>query len=303
MTHIRNTTDGSNQAPRLRIDLNLGNVWDLPDCSAGPRGDRAAQLAAIKAAGYEGVQGGSDDQEVALIRAAGLRFTTSGRINAPAEAEPQAARAKAIGADCHTVHVAWGHESEAEVDALCRAILAASLQYDLPIYIETHRATITQDTWRTVQILARHPGLRLNGDFSHWYTGLEMPYGDFAEKLKFLAPAFERTRFCHARCGNSSHIQVPLEHPSMVAAMDHFRAMWTAAFAGFLRSAKAGEVFIFAPELLPPCINYARTVRSPDGQRWVEDGDRWNDAKRYAEIARECFELAKRQIGTTESAR
>ena len=292
MREIRNINDGSGQPPRLRFDLNLGTLWDLPDFSAAPRGDRTTQLSVLRQSGYEGVQGEAAD--VALARAVGMRATMSGRVNTPTEVVPQVQAARQAGADCLTLHVGWGHEDDDACDALVEAIIDASLAYDLPVYVETHRATITQDTWRTVQLIVRHPGLRLNGDFSHWYTGLEMLYGDFEAKLRFLAPALERVRFCHARCGNSSHIQVPLEHPSMPDAIVHFRRMWTLAFAGFLRSAVPGDVFPFAPELLPPCINYARTVRSPEGSRWVEDGDRWLDAKRYCDIASDCWDLAQR---------
>ena len=38
-------------------------------------------------------------------------------------------------------------------------------------HIETHRATICQGMWRTVQFVKRFPELRFNGDFSHWYAG------------------------------------------------------------------------------------------------------------------------------------
>ena len=133
------------------------------------------------------------------------------------------------------------------------------------------------------------PELRFNGDFSHWYTGLEMPYGDFEEKLEFLRPVFERTRFLHGRIGDPGCIQVdvgddPAHEPTSVA---HFRSMWTAAMRGFLASATDGDVLPFVPELLPAGIHYARTIPDDDappdadGRRPErEEGDRWTQALR-----------------------
>lgn len=68
-------------------------------------------------------------------------------------------------------------EDDDEAARLIDAVLNASVRYDVPLYVETHRATIFQDLWRAVQFVARFPELRFNGDFSHWYTGLEMVYG------------------------------------------------------------------------------------------------------------------------------
>ncbi len=286
--------DGTATAPYLRTDFNMGNLLSLPATSACPRGDLRTVLSGIKAAGYRGVQGG--DAELALCRELGLGCTTSGRVNRPGEIAPLAAAWKRAGFEAATLHVGWGHESDAEADVLVREIIAAARAEDLPIAVETHRATITQDTWRTVQLVERHPDLRINLDFSHWYTGLEMPYGDYAEKLAFLAPVWERVVFVHARCGNSSQIQVALAHPSMTTAMGHFRQAWTLAFAGFLHHARPGDFLSFNPELLHPEINYARSFKDASGQ-WVEDSDRWQDALALTAVARECFAAARARVG------
>ncbi len=287
----RNTTDYSFLPPRLRCYINMGNVDTLPAYSSGPKGDLRAKLPVLKAAGFEGIQG----SDPTLCRTFGMGCAGGGRYNHASEVAPSVKQLKADGFECATVHVAWGHESDVEIDALVREIIAVSVGEDFPVYIETHRATITQDTWRTVKLVERHPDVRFNADFSHWYTGLEMPYGDLQAKFDFLQPVFERVRFFHGRMGNSSHIQVPLADPTMSKAVDHFREMWTRSMAGFLRSAKPGDYVIFAPELLHPEINYARTFVDAHGRR-VEESDRWTEALRYAEIARECFAAAQGRV-------
>lgn len=288
---IRNTNDGSQQAPYLRTDVSLGSVSQLPPWSAGARLDGRALLQALKDAGFQGTQGG----DPVLCRELGLGCTTGGRVNKLGEIKPLAAQWKKAGYECSTLHVGWGHESDAEIDALVRDIHDASRAEDLPIYIETHRATITQDTWRTVQLVERHPEVRFNADLSHWYTGLEMPYGNIEEKWAFLAPVFERVRFFHGRIGNSSHMQMPFDHPSMGVAIGFFREMWTRCMVGFLASAKPGDFISFNPELLGG--NYAPTTRS-SRNTWEESSDRWQESVQMSAMAKECWAEAQKRRGT-----
>ncbi|HEX4125232.1 MAG TPA: hypothetical protein VHY37_10940, partial [Tepidisphaeraceae bacterium] len=77
--------------------------------------------------------------------------------------------------------------------------------------------------------------------------------------------------------------------------VDHFREMWTRSFAGFLKTAKKGDYITFSPELLGPGIYYARTFDDPTGKP-KEEGDRWQQAILYAQIARECFAEASKHI-------
>ncbi len=288
---IRTLNDGTRQAPHLKPCFNLGTLNDLPPHATAPRhSDKKELYTALKAAGYAGLQGADPK----LCAELGLLCFGGGRINKPAEAEPLVLRQKNEGVLCSTLHVAWGIEDDAEVDALADAILNASAKHDFPLYIETHRATITQDLWRTVQLVKRFPDLGINADYSHWYTGLEMPYGGVEPKADFLVPVFERVRFMHGRIGNSGCMQVDFGDGKDRPYIEHFRLLWTRSFKGFLKHAKPGDYVPFCPELLQPSINYARIFPGPDG-KLVEEGDRWQLARTMTEIAVECFsEAAKR---------
>src|SRR5207247_491838 len=201
---IPNTNDGSTRPPRLRLDINGSNVFGLPNSSTVPRGDDRAILSAVKAAGFEGIQTG----KVQAAREVGLRVTGGGRINTPQDAELRAIDAKKLEVDCFTAHVGWGIEDDEQVYRLVEATLRASEKHGVPIYIETHRATITDDIWRTVQLTRKFPEIRFNGDFSHWYTGHEMVYGDIEPKWEFMQPVFDRVRFIHGRIGSPGCMQV-----------------------------------------------------------------------------------------------
>ena len=277
-------TDGSPAAPRLRCDLNLGVFWDLPTWSSGPQGDEESRFRAVAAAGYAGVQ---CDKPV-LARANHLGCTFPGRFDSPAEIDGKVALWRSHGYEAASIHVGTGLEDDQLLDAYAVAILAAVHRHQFPLFVETHRATITQDLWRTVQLAKRHPDLRFNADFSHWYTGLEMLYGDMDAKLAFIEPILSRVGFMHGRIGTSGCIQARLDDPRVAAAIVTYRELWTRSMLGFLRAAGPGSFLPFNPELLPACINYAREIIGPDGQP-REECDRWEESLRLTAIARECW--------------
>lgn len=276
----------------LKTYLNLMALEDLPEWSAGPKTrEPRALLAAVREAGYEGVQfiAPLTAAERAACEGLGLGRCGLGRVNRPEEAESLASRLAAEGMECGTLHVGWGIESDAEARQLIEAVLTASARHRIPLYVETHRATLFQDMWRTVELVKRFPELRFNGDFSHWYTGNEMVYGDFEEKMRFIGPVLRRVRFMHGRIGNPGSIQVDVgdggesAHPYV----EHFKQLWRAAMRG-CREAQESNVMLFVPELLSPRIYYGRKLRMEGGEA-REECDRWLQGLVLMKIAEGCW--------------
>ena len=229
--------------PRLRVFMNLQSFDDMPQQAGG--------LRAICEAGYDGVQFGwqIDRAQLDEARRLGLGVCGSGRVNTPAEAAPLAKEAREAGLECLTLHVGWGTENDDEAAALIESVLSASTQFSIPLYPETHRATIFQDPWRTVKFLERFPDLEFNGDFSHWYTGTEMVYGGFENKMEFFRPVLGRIGFLHGRIGNPGCMQVDIGDGSVDGRpyVAHFRALWTESFLGYLlQKAALRPVLLYA---------------------------------------------------------
>jgi hypothetical protein len=292
--------DGSSDAPKLRVYLNLDNLVDLRADTIWPGLAGLPGYQRLKADGFEGVQLTTEDLPVAgaPLPHCGLNF-----IRIPAEADVIVAKHAERGDLCITVHVGWGLENDDEVCRLVDAILAASDKHSLPIFVETHRSTITQDLWRTVQMLKKFPDLRLNGDFSHYYCGQELAYGDWSTKLAFMEPIFARIGFLHGRIASPGCIQVPIEADlnsrpmqahGLINYLDHFRDLWIHAMVGFLRNARSGDVLIFAPELLSGTYYYARLFPRTSAQL-IEETDRYAQALIYQDLARTCFAEAQRR--------
>lgn len=295
MRHYYN--DASADAPKLRVYLNMDNLADLRPDSVWPGPEGGDCMARLRADGFDGVQVTSGEPPSASV----MPFCGLARINTPSEALPIATKHADRGDQCLTVHAGWGIEDDDVVYRLVESILSASEKTGLPVFIETHRATITQDMWRTVQITRRFPEVLFNGDFSHFYCGQEMVYGGLEMKMEFMSPIFDRVGFMHGRIASPGHMQMPVDAAATrpVAASGvtdyfaDFRTMWTRAMRGFLDYARAGDVLIFAPELLSGTYYYARMLPDACG-KLVEETDRYQQALLYQRIARECFAEARR---------
>ena len=293
--------DGSANPPGMSVFLNLDTLVDHARFDLQDESGRRECFQRLQADGFEGVQ---FTDNFRFEPGLGLRHCGLDRINAAQEADTVAARHVDRGDLCVTLHVGWGIEDDTEVSRLVEAILAASLRYRLPMFIETHRATITQDLWRTVQIARQFPEVRFNGDFSHYYCGQELVYGDWEQKLAFMEPIFSRIAFMHGRVASPGCIQVPIDPDlsarprqahGVVDYLAHFKNLWTRAILGFLRSAIPGDFLIFAPEILSGRHYYARMFQNESGHL-VEESDRYTQALLYRDLARSCFDSACQMI-------
>lgn len=291
--------DGSMHRPRLRRDIHVGSLLELPRASRGWRASTAEQLEMLKSDGYEAVQSwGPFDQ----IMAAGLRATGIARVMQPHGAELIATSHKESGLDMTVLHVGNGFETDGQMDALVGAVIEACTKHNYRLYIETHRGTLTQDIRRTLDLIERFPEIRFNADLSHWYTGHELTYGgEFLSRIEYLQPVFERVRSMHGRIGNTGAIQTALtdEGPYLT----HFRLLWQRCFEGFLRGAQPGDYLSFNPELLPMksgqgdeviwfCYAQRRNDLYDDPLQG-EATDRYEDAAQLWQIANECFDAAR----------
>jgi len=295
----RFVNDRTFDKPKLRVYLNLDNLIGLPPNSVWPGVTEASRDEQLRTDGFEGIQLTSGDAYPGRIS-----FTGLDRINLPADADSVALKHSERGDECITVHAGWGIEDDRDVFSLVEAILNASERHKLPIFIETHRATITQDIWRTVQIAKRFPEIRFNADFSHYYCGQELVYGDWDTKLAFMEPIFSRVGYIHGRIASPGCIQVPISadfgaRPNQahgtVNYLENFKELWTRAMLGFLRNARPGDVLIFAPELLSGANYYARMFPDKDGVL-VEESDRYAQALLLKDLSQACFGEAQRRL-------
>lgn len=268
---------------RLSRQVALVTGWDLPPWTTGPT-EFGQIFECAAAAGFEGIQVPLPDH-AKLARSAGLAKVSA---LAPARTTDEVDAIVGMWAgqdlDALVLHLGTGFETAEEAKDLFEAAFRAESHHGVPLLIETHRATLTQDPARTLALIGEFPDLRFCADLSHWYTGVEMVYGDFETKLAKLAPVFQRTRMIHGRISDPGCIQVAVQPDDQRPCVEHFRTMWSAVLAA---AAEAGvSEFPFVVELLPASVNYARTVER-DGIR-EEEVDRWAQAGVLWDIVQGC---------------
>ncbi|MEM0985072.1 MAG: hypothetical protein AAGJ32_02390 [Pseudomonadota bacterium] len=282
--------DPGGAAPALVRHINGGNLWNLPESSSAPA-DPQEQLMALHKAGVVSIQHPFPQ----MLPPSPLTLTGMGRVDAPDDADRIAKEHKEQGLVCTTLHVGSGLETDDQIDQLVSAVIEASAKRDYPLFIETHRATTTQDIRRTLDMVERFPDVRFNADLSHWYTGHEMTYGDIAAKFNAMQPVFDRVRYMHGRIGTPCCAQVALTGASDDREfVGHFREMWRRCMQGFSSTAEPDEVLPFAPELLPYELDVGGTTHKLYYMRrfsgsGAEESDRWEQAFVLFEIAEQCW--------------
>jgi len=142
---ISNTNVGSASAPGLRCYMNLMALDSLHANSRGPRDSSFREcLQQLREAGFEGVQftKPASPDELRECAELSMGIAVSGRMNVPAEVDRLAVEFAADSYECATLHVGWGLEDDVKAHRLIDAILNASERRRIPLYVETHRATI-----------------------------------------------------------------------------------------------------------------------------------------------------------------
>lgn len=271
----------------------MATLDELAAGTAGARETRQAQLAMLPAHGITGVLAWSDWP---AIRAAGLAPHAMARVDEAADAEAVVARHVDAGVANTTLHLGTAFDTDAQMDRLADAVLDASTRHGHPVLVETHRATVTQDPWRTLRWVERFPELRFSLDASHWVVGGELDYGGgFMARLPMLDPVLRRSPMVQGRIASGGAIQVGVEDPGPWRA--HAIALWTRAFALRLREAP-DEAIAFCPELLPHVagetwFGYAPVRRRDDAPLGIEETtDRFAEALRLFALADACASSA-----------
>lgn len=175
-----------------------------------------------------------------------------------------------------TLHLGWGLESDDEIDQFVNTVIQSSIDFKLPSYIETHRATIFQDLGRILSCIQRNPLTPIHGDYSHLYCGGEVPYGGFDSFFQKMTPIIQRTQCFHGRISNGQSIQVDFGCPKNESHKNHFLKLWETTLSHWAMKVHKGDCFLFIPELGPPSYGYAITAPNSNGE-WKELSCRWSE--------------------------
>ena len=190
-------------------------------------------------------------------------------VASPEQARRELDAAAAAGARYARCKLLSPHHEPHEVDACLAALAEAGERLDLPILVETHRDTATQDLAATAALLAAHPSLRLTLDVSHWRIGGDWPPAPrTAREAGLRALVLARVGSLHLRVSDGERIQVPLTAPH-AEAIDAACATWREAIATWA-SRSPGAAMPIIVELLPPPYAQVDACGRETSDRWAE---------------------------------
>ncbi len=262
--------------------------WGMTGLEQGGREYTLEQkIASIAQAGFDGINGfipspEEEEQWKRLLAYYGLTLSVNAYPSAPEDMSRFLERAVEFGGIQHiNVQVMTPFVVEGRAVELLGDLNRLSREAGIPVYIETHRGTITQDLLRTCSYIEALDDLRLTIDLSHYVVAGEM-HTISAEAEALLGKLLTRTGAIHARVSNGEQVQVDVgngEH----AMLRHFERWWRSGMAYWLDSAGQGDVLPFVVELGPP--PYAITTDECGGRKH-EISDRWEQSLFFMRMAR-----------------
>lgn len=158
---------------------------------------------------------------------------------------------------------------------LLSGIDALSRQAGIPVYVETHRGTITQDLIRTQQFIQALPMLKLTIDYSHYVVAGEL-HTVSPEAEQMLQSLLPNAYSIHTRISNGEQIQIDPGEAGNHPMLPHFARWWESAMRHWRSGPRQeGDTFPVVIELGPP--PYAITAGEA-GSRQSEISDRWTQS-------------------------
>ncbi|MGY1813894.1 sugar phosphate isomerase/epimerase family protein [Blastococcus sp. SYSU D00820] len=275
---------------RLVVSQSLWAMEDLP--LGGPQWTLPERVAAIADAGFDGlaVDLGARQAPAAadlrpLAEDAGLRVQVFAFVSEQRPLAEALAYAADVGARSMVLCGQVFPAGVAEAAATVRGWLAESSAAGMPVELETHRFTLTNDLHATVALLDAVPELPLAVDLSHYVVGNELPDGPDPRIDPLLDRVLERGTSFQGRIATRGQVQVGPRFPQHAGAVARFRGWWAQGFAAWRARNTADAELSFVCEL--GTTPYA--ITGPDG---AEISDRWADALLLADWARELFAAA-----------
>ena len=153
---------------------------------------------------------------------------------------------------------------------------------DLPVLFETHRDSLLNDLYYTLQVIDLVPDMRLCADLSHFVVDREMrdPISD--RDQSFIDRILDRSDCLQGRIANREQVQIQIDFPQHQPWVQIFKGWWREGMSRWRVRNGEDAALIFLCELGPP--PYAIT----DGDR-QELSDRWKEALTIRSWVREIW--------------
>jgi len=139
------------------------------------------------------------------------------------------------------------------------------------VLFETHRDSLLNDLFYTLQLIEEVPEMRLTADLSHFVVDREMWTPISETDQQYISTILDRSDCFQGRVASREQIQVQLSFPQHQVWVEIFKKWWSEGIKKWQERSLDDETVYFLCELGPP--GYAIT----DADQ-LELSDRWEEA-------------------------
>lgn len=154
---------------------------------------------------------------------------------------------------------------------------------ELPVLFETHRDSLLNDLYYTLQVIEMVPDMRLCADLSHFVVDREMRDPISAIDQAYIDRVLERSDCFQGRVANREQVQIQIGFPQHQQWVAIFRDWWRQGMRLWRDRNDGDATLIFLCELGPP--PYAIT-----GADQRELSNRWDEALRIKQWVEEIWD-------------
>ena len=169
-------------------------------------------------------------------------------------------------------------------------------QSGLPLLFESHRDSLLNDLYYTLQLLDLAPDIRLCADLSHFVVDREMRSPISATDTNFIERILQQSDCFQGRIANREQIQVQIDFPQHQEWVKIFKGWWKSGMRAWRRRNANDATLIFLCELGPP--PYAMTDRNRR-----ELSDRWEEALQIREWVRDIWRELEQEDASMSKAK
>ena len=254
-----------------------------------PERSDAESFAMIAAAGFDGVCLDPSVAEIpinlqkrGLFEKHGLGCLVNAFPNTPDELQPLLSFAGAMNA-C-MVNVISGVMPIRPEDAapVVRQWMAQAEAAGLPLLFETHRDSLLNDLYFTLQLMEMVPEMRLCADLSHFVVDRELRAPVPERDQEYISAVLHRSDCFQGRVASREQVQIQINFPQHQQWVEIFKGWWREGMRAWRKRSAADSTLVFLCELGPP--PYAIT----DGNQH-ELSDRWRESLQIRDWAREIW--------------
>lgn len=151
-----------------------------------------------------------------------------------------------------------------------RRWIGEALEYDLKVLFETHRDSLLNDLYYTLQVMDMVPEMRLCADLSHFVIDREMRDPIAATDQAYIDQILYRADCFQGRVANREQVQIQIDFPQHQQWVSIFKGWWRKGIHAWRQRNADDATLIFLCELGPPPYAITDAKQQELSDRWQE---------------------------------